>query len=58
MTINKAITKILFKINCDRIMIFIEMISLFRNHIEQHEKNSTIRNIFFEKLYYFLRMNF
>ena len=52
------ITTILFKINYDRIVIFIEMILLFRNHIEQHEKNNIIRDIFFEKLCYLLRMNF
>ena len=58
MTINDAITKILFRINYDRTMTFIEIISLFRNHIEQHEKNSIIRDIFFEKLCYFLQINF
>ena len=58
MTINDVITKTLFRVNYDRTVIFIEMISLLRNHIEQHEKNNIIRDIFFEKLCYFLRINF
>ena len=48
MTINDAIAKILFKINYDKTVILIKVISLFRNYIEQHEKSSIICDIFFE----------
>ena len=58
MTINNAIVKILFKINYDKIVIFIEIISLLRNYIEQYKRNDIIRDIFFEKLCFFLRINF
>ena len=58
MTINDVIATFLFKINYDRIVIFLEMISLFRNFIEQHEKNNIIRDIFFDMLCCFLRINF
>ena len=58
MTINDAITKILFKISCDKTVILIEMTSLLRNYMEQHEKSSIIRDISFEKLCYFLRISF
>ena len=48
MTINDVIAKILFRINYDITVIFIGMISLFRNYIEQHEKNNIICDILFE----------
>ena len=48
MTINDAITKILFKINYDKITIFLEIISLFRNHLEQHKKITSFA-IYFSK---------
>ena len=58
MIINDVIKKVLFKINFNRNMIFIQMNSMLEKNNKQRHENNVIRRIFFEKLCRFLRINF